>query len=79
MIEPERWAEMINASLNGLYVYDVNLGQNAFVNTGYTTLTGYTYDDLQAMDKAQFFDLILPAQKFRPTFKRFSIALSRRP
>ena len=65
MIESERWAEVINTSLNGLYVYDVNLGQNVFVNTGYTTLTGYTSDDLQAMDKAQFFELFHPDDRQR--------------
>jgi PAS domain S-box-containing protein len=47
--------KVLNASLNGLYVYDVKLGKNIFINEEYTKLTGYTLCELQAMDDTQFF------------------------
>jgi len=66
LIEPERIAlKVLNASLNGLYIYDMKLGHNVFINTQYTTLTGYTFEELQAMDKAQFFALFHPGDRQR--------------
>jgi len=60
-IESERFAhKVLDASLNGLYIHDVQLGQNVFINNQYTKLTGYTLKDLQAMDRAQFFTLFHP-------------------
>jgi PAS domain S-box-containing protein len=47
--------KVLNTSLNGLYVYDVKLGKNIFINAEYTRLTGYTLCELQAMDDTQFF------------------------
>jgi PAS domain S-box-containing protein len=55
MIESARWTQVLNTSLNGIYIHDVKLGQNIFINSRYTALTGYTSDDLNKMEKAQFF------------------------
>jgi PAS domain S-box-containing protein len=57
--------KVINASLNGLYIHDVKLGQNVFINTQYTNLTGYAFEDLQAMDRSQFFELFHPDDRRR--------------
>ncbi|MFO7612897.1 MAG: PAS domain S-box protein [Clostridia bacterium] len=55
-IKSESFAtKVLNTSLNGLYVYDVKLGKNIFINAEYTRLTGYTLCELQAMDDTQFF------------------------
>jgi PAS domain S-box-containing protein len=61
LIEPEKLAsKMLDASLNGLYIYDVKLGKNVFINPQYTALTGYSLEDLLAMDMTQFFALFHP-------------------
>jgi PAS domain S-box-containing protein len=66
LIESESFAlKVLNASLNGLYIHDVKIGQNVFINKQYTTLTGYTFKDLQAMDEAQFFTLFHPDDRQR--------------
>jgi PAS domain S-box-containing protein len=54
-----------NTSLNGIYIHDVKLGQNIFINSRYTALTGYTFDDLNKMDKVQFFELFHPDDRQR--------------
>jgi PAS domain S-box-containing protein len=61
MVEAEKFAQrVLNTSLNGIYIHDVKLGQNVFINNQYTALTGYSIDDLRAMDNAQFFELFHP-------------------
>jgi PAS domain S-box-containing protein len=61
MVEAENFAQrVLNTSLNGIYIHDVKLGQNVFINKQYTALTGYSIGDLQAMDNAQFFELFHP-------------------
>lgn len=66
LIKSERFAhKVLDASLNGIYIYDVNLGKNVFINTQYTIMTGYALSDLKAMDKAQFFELIHPDDRQR--------------
>ena len=58
LIESEGFAvKLLNASRNGLYVHDVRLGQDVFINPRYAALTGYTLDDLGTMGKAQFLEL----------------------
>jgi PAS domain S-box-containing protein len=49
--------KVLDASLNGIYVYDVTLGKNIFINSRYTKITGYTIADLNKLSKTQFFDL----------------------
>jgi PAS domain S-box-containing protein len=66
MIESEKFADkVLNTSLNGIYIHDLKLGQNVFINTRYTTLTGYSFADLRAMEKAQFFELFHPDDRQR--------------
>ena len=66
LIESERFAyKVLNASLNGIYIPDVKLGQNVFINSQYTTITGYTFDDLMRLDGTQFFELFHPDDRQR--------------
>jgi PAS domain S-box-containing protein len=60
----ERFArKVLDASLNGIYVYDVTLGRNIFINPQYTKITGYTIDDLNKLSKTQFLDLFHPEDR----------------
>jgi len=52
--------KILSSSLNGLYIYDVKRGKNVFINSQYTELTGYTAEDLEAMEQEQFFALFHP-------------------
>jgi PAS domain S-box-containing protein len=49
--------KVLDASLNGVYVYDLQDGKNTFINAEYTRLTGYDMARLAAMDAAVFFSL----------------------
>jgi PAS domain S-box-containing protein len=60
LIESEKWEQVINTSLNGIYIHDAKRGQNIFINSRYTALTGYTLDDLNTTGKAQFFERVHP-------------------
>jgi hypothetical protein len=43
LIKSERFAhKVLDASLNGIYIYEVKLGLRTFVNKQCTSLTGYT-------------------------------------
>ena len=65
-IKSESFAlKVLSASLNGLYILDVKLGRIVFINTQYTKLTGYAFEDLQAMDRSQFFELFHPDDRQR--------------
>jgi PAS domain S-box-containing protein len=55
--------KVLDASLNGIYVYDVTLGKNVFINSRYTKITGYTTADLKKLSKTQFFDLFHPEDR----------------
>ena len=58
LIDSEGFAQkVLNASLNGIYIHDIKLGQNVFINNQYTTITGYTFDDLERLDGTQFIEL----------------------
>ena len=52
--------KILDASLNGIYVHDLEKGRNTFINARYTSLTGYTLDRLNAMDTSAFLDLFHP-------------------
>ena len=66
LIESDRFAyKVLNASLNGIYIHDVKLGQNVFINSQYTTITGYTFDDLMGFKGTQFFELFHPDDRQR--------------
>jgi len=47
----------MNASLTGIYIYDVESGLNDYVNNTYTELTGYTLEDLNSMSALEFSEL----------------------
>jgi PAS domain S-box-containing protein len=66
LIESEKFAyKVLNASLNGIYIHDVKREQNVFINSRYTTITGYTLDDLMRLDGTQFFELFHPDDRQR--------------
>jgi PAS domain S-box-containing protein len=52
--------KILAASLNGIYIYDLDAGHNIFINPQYTRLTGYTLEDLQSMGDTEFFALFHP-------------------
>lgn len=57
----ERFAkQVIDASLTGIYIHDLDTGINVFINPAYTRLTGYTLDDLNRMGAETFFNLFHP-------------------
>ena len=65
-VASEKFAQtVLNASLNGLYIYDVKLGKNVFINSQYTALTGYAFEDLQPIGKEHFFNLFHPDDRQR--------------
>lgn len=55
--------KILDASLNGLYVYDFKKGKNTFINARYTDLTGYTLAGLNAMATPEFLDLFHPNER----------------
>jgi PAS domain S-box-containing protein len=64
LLESQRFSEkVLQSSLSGLYVYDLERGTNVFVNDRYTALTGYTLDDLAGMDEAEYAALLHPADR----------------
>jgi PAS domain S-box-containing protein len=53
-------SKVMDASLTGLYVYDVGRGRNAYVNTMYERLTGYSRAMLERLSGEQFMTLFHP-------------------
>jgi PAS domain S-box-containing protein len=51
---------ILEASLNGLYIYDIEQQNNIYVNPQYSILTGYTLKDLNKLTKQGFFELFHP-------------------
>jgi PAS domain S-box-containing protein len=60
--------KILDASLNGLYVYDLDQGRDTFINSRYTALTGYTLDALDALGADGFIDRFHPDD--RPAIAR---------
>ncbi len=50
-------SKLLEASLNGIYIYDLVLGTNVYLSPQYTRLLGHTLESLQAMSKEEFFGL----------------------
>jgi PAS domain S-box-containing protein len=50
----------LSKSLNGFYIHDVRRERNVFVNDRFAGFTGYNLEDLNIMDKVQFFALFHP-------------------
>jgi len=57
--------KILMASLNGIYIYDLETGANVFINPQYTRLTGYTLADLEALTRAEFYALTHPEDRER--------------
>ena len=41
--------------MSGIYIYDLKIGRNTFINPQYTELTGLTIEDIKVLDQKQFF------------------------
>ncbi len=56
--------EVLDRSLTGLYLFDIQKGCNLFINQQYTELTGYTLEDVKALEDAgTFMDCFHPEDK----------------
>ena len=54
--EREEYArKILDHSLNGLYIFDLQKNCNTFLNPAYTRITGYTLDDLSRLDLLSLF------------------------
>ena len=56
---------VLEASLNGIYVYDTSAGRNLYINPQYTAITGYTLEDFNAMDTETFLECFHPEDRPR--------------
>ncbi|MCP4106710.1 MAG: response regulator [Desulfobacteraceae bacterium] len=56
---------VLDSSLNGIYIYNQQLGRNDFINLQYTRLTGYNIDEINNMNPQQFGDLFHPEDQAR--------------
>lgn len=52
--------KILDTAQNGIYVHDPRAGAHIYINARYTQLTGYTMDQLGAMDGPSFFALFHP-------------------
>jgi PAS domain S-box-containing protein len=57
--------KLLGASINGIYIYDLRLGRNVYVNDQYTRITGYELEDINAMSGLRFFELFHPEDRPR--------------
>lgn len=55
--------KVLDLSVNGIYVYDLTKGINVYVNQQYTSLTGYSLNELNEMTQEQFFGLFHPDEQ----------------
>lgn len=56
---------ILESSIGGIYIYDLSLGRNIYVNNQYTILTGYTLDEISSMTGDEFFSLFHPKDHSR--------------
>ncbi len=68
--------KVLESSHAGIYIYDLEKENHIFINQPYTRLTGYTLEDLHAMDSAEFVGLRHPDDqpRFAPHFERIAQA-----
>ncbi len=68
--------KVLESSHAGIYIYDLEKENHIFINQPYTRLTGYTLEDLHAMDGAEFVGLRHPDDhpRFAPHFERIAQA-----
>jgi len=57
--------KVLDSSLAGLYLYDLKIGSNIFINQQYTVLTGYTLDTINSMSGREFATLFHPGDRAR--------------
>ena len=53
-------SKMLEASLNGVYIHDLELGTNVYLSPRYTRLLGHTLDSLQDLSQDEFAQLFHP-------------------
>ncbi|EGV28609.1 signal transduction histidine kinase with CheB and CheR activity [Thiorhodococcus drewsii AZ1] len=64
--QSEAFAQRIlEASLNGLYIYDLEQGHNIYINPQYSRLTGYSQQQQEATSKSAFEALFHPDDSAR--------------
>lgn len=51
---------ILEASIGGIYIHDIQLGVNTYINRQYTALTGYTLADVSSMNQDEFVTLFHP-------------------
>ncbi len=66
MTETESFShKVLDASLNGVYIYDAKQEKQTYINRQYTKITGYDFDDLMRMEGGLFFELFHPDDRGR--------------
>ena len=53
-------SKVLESSLNGLYIFDLEKQLNVYINSQYTELTGYTLDSLHSIGEQGFINLFYP-------------------
>ena len=56
-------SKVMESALNGLYIYDILLGKNIYINSMYERLIGYSWDDLNRLSSEQFFEFFHPEDR----------------
>lgn len=52
--------KILDATFNGVYIYDLDQGVNTFINKQYTNLTGYTLNEINSVSREAFIDFFHP-------------------
>ncbi len=52
--------KILESSIGGIYIYNLELGSNTYINRQYTVLTGYTLIELSSMSGPEFATLFHP-------------------
>ena len=53
--ESEQFAnKMLESSINGMYIFDLEKQTNVYINPQYTELTGYTLENLHSLSEHEF-------------------------
>ena len=60
LFEPSFFKKVVQQALNGLYIFDIQLGTVVFINDQYELLTGYSLEDLKSFSKDEFEQLWHP-------------------
>lgn len=60
VVSPDLFQHVIYGQLNGVYVYDIEAGNNVYISPRYTEITGYRLEDLHALAPEAFMELFHP-------------------